>query len=104
MQSALETELERACKLLELADAQSIEDSVAAFEEVALTLAARRETLGIEEARRLQAAARKAGMLLNLAARFHTRWRDILSSMGAGYTAHGSPAALPTRARISISG
>ncbi len=104
MSFALEADLERACRLLESATPQAMDESAAMLELVVRDLAARRDLIGIEEARRLGKAARKARMLLDLAAGFHTRWHNILGGMTGGYTAQGSPAALSRRGRLSVSG
>jgi hypothetical protein len=104
MPHALETELERACKLLELATPDAMEASAAALESVARDLALRRDSIVLDEARRLHSGAAKARLLLDLAARFHARCRDITAAMSAGYTAHGAPASLGTRGSVSISG
>jgi hypothetical protein len=104
MPSALEAELERACRLLESASPQAMDEGGAALEAVVRDLTLRRDSIGVEEALRLREGARKARLLLNLAARFHARWYDILAGMAGGYTDKGSPAALSTRARISVSG
>lgn len=104
MPHPLETELERACKLLESATPEAMDASAAALESVARDLALRRDSIGPDEARRLHSAAAKARLLLDLAARFHARCRDIVAAMSVGYTAHGAPASLATRGRVSISG
>jgi hypothetical protein len=104
MSIALEADLERACRLLESATPQAMDESAAMLEDVVRDLTARRALIGVEEARRLRNAARKARMLLELAARFHSRWHDILGGMTGGYTAQGSAAALSRRGRLSVSG
>jgi hypothetical protein len=109
MSSALEAEIERACKLLERATPETMDASAAALEGVARELGVllnswKRDSIGIEEAQRLRTGARKARLLLELASRFHTRCRDILAAMSGGYTALGAPAALSVRGRVSVSG
>ena len=104
MLSALETELERACKLLESATPEAMDASAAALEGVVLKLTERRNSVSREEAIRLRTVLRRVRSLLELAARFHARWHDILAGMSGGYTSKGSPAAFHTRARVSVSG
>lgn len=103
MVSALESELERACSLLETATPEAMEASAAALEIVARELGARRESIDIREARRLRALTRRARLLLQLAARFHSRWHSILAGMAGGYTAQGVPAEFAPRGRMSLS-
>lgn len=107
--SRLELELERACKLLESAAPQALEESARVLESVAGELTANRGAIGIEEARRIREAARKARFLLDSADRFHARWRALLAGMAAGYNALGAPAdpgiqGLATSRRVSVSG
>lgn len=104
MSSALESALENACKLLELATPEAMDASVTALEGVAREFGERRASIGAAEARRLRAGARKARLLLDLAAGFHARWHDILAGMAVGYTAKGAPSELSPRTRISVSG
>jgi hypothetical protein len=109
MPSVLVTELERACKLLESATPEAMDASAATLEGVARELgvlfnAGQRESMNVEEARQLRAGARKARLLLDLASRFHARCWDIMAGMSGGYTAHGAPAALSLRGRVSLSG
>ena len=103
MASALESELERACGLLEAATPEAMEASAATLEMVVRELSTRRESIDIHEARRLRAAARRARLLLQLAAQFHLRWHSILAGMTGGYTAQGVPAQFPARGRVSLS-
>jgi hypothetical protein len=108
MSSVLEAELERACKLLESAAPEAMDASAEALERIACQLGvlsnATRNSIGIEEARRLRAGACKARMLLELALRFHSRCWDIRAGMSGGYTPQGAPAALSVRSRVSLSG
>jgi hypothetical protein len=108
MPSALEVELDRACKLLESATPDAMDASAEVLEGIARELGvlsnAGDKSIGIEEARRLRAGARRARLLLELASRFHARCWDILAGMSGGYTPQGAPAALCVRGRVSISG
>src|SRR5579864_8932294 len=108
MPSELETELDRACKLLESATPEAMDASTEALECIARELGAisnaTPKLIGIEEARRLRAGARRARLLLELASRFHVRCWDILAGMNGGYTPQGAPTALSVRGRLSISG
>lgn len=104
MTPALESELERACKLLELATPEAMEASASALDAVARGLSEWRGTVSPEQVKRLRATARRARLLLQLAAQFHSRWHNILAGMAAGYTAQGTPANLESRRRISVSG
>jgi hypothetical protein len=104
MNSPLEADLERACKLLEYAHPGALDESAVILQSVACRLAAQCDAIPVEEALRLRAAARRVRFLLDLAAQFHSRWRDILAAMCGGYTAAGAPVALASRGRISISG
>jgi hypothetical protein len=109
MPSALEAELDRACKLLERATPEAMDASAGALEGVARELgvllsSGKQDSISIDGAKRLRAGARKARLLLELASRFHARCRDIVAAMSGGYTAQGAPAALSVRGRISLSG
>jgi hypothetical protein len=107
MYSALEAELDRACKLLESATPEAMDASAEALDGIARELSlfnAGHKSIGIEEARRLRTGARRARLLLELAARFHARCWDILAGMSGGYTPRGAPADLCVRGRVSISG
>lgn len=101
---SLEAEVERACKLLELATPEAMEASAAALESVARELAERRFSVSSEEASRIRKSARRARLLLDLSARFHTRWHDLLAAMTGGYTVKGAPADFAAPARISLTG
>ncbi len=103
MKTTLEDELERACRLLETATPEAMDASAAALEGVARDLSVRSERVGVAEARRLHALARRARMLLELVARFHARCRDILATSSGGYTAYGSPAEFAPRGRTLAS-
>jgi hypothetical protein len=109
MSTALEAEIERACKLLERATPDAMDDSAAALEGVARALgvllsSGKQDSISIDDAKRLRARAHKARLLLELASRFHARCRDILAGMSGGYTAQGAPAALSVRGKLSVSG
>lgn len=108
MPSELEAELDRACKLLESATPEAMDASAEALNcitrELSVLSNAPDRPIGIEEARRLRAGARRARLLLELASRFHARCWDILAGMSGGYTPQGAPAALCVRGRVSISG
>jgi len=103
MKTTLEDELRRACRLLETATPEAMDASAGVLEGVARDLGARRAQIGAAEARRLRILAQRARMLLELAARFHARWRDIVATSNGGYTPYGSPAELTTRARTLAS-
>ena len=103
MACRLEIELETACKLLERASPEALEESARRLQSVAAEMAAQPQSIGTEEARRIREAARKARLLLDSAARFHSGWCAVLGGMAAGYTAQGSPADLSS-ARLGISG
>jgi hypothetical protein len=60
--------------------------------------------LTLEEAVRLQAAVRLAGRLLETAAEYHARWRLVLGSLCAGYTASGAAAAAARPGRLCLRG
>jgi hypothetical protein len=103
MKTTLEDELRCACQLLETATPEAMDASAGVLESVARDLGIRRAHIGAAEARRLRALMQQARMLLELAARFHARWRDIVATSSGGYTALGSPAELTTRARTLAS-
>jgi hypothetical protein len=104
MAASIEAELERACTLLELATPDAMNESALALEHAARELAAQRESITRDEAVRVQTIARRARLLMDLAARFHARWYAMLGAMTGGYTAQGSPAEFSARPRLSISG
>lgn len=58
----------------------------------------------LEEARRLQAAVRRAGRLLEGALSFHLNWSRWLGAMSAGYIPGGDPAPVPRGNRILVRG
>lgn len=102
--SGLESDLERACSLLEAAGPEAIDASAILLQDLAQRLGDERASLTREQAQRLRAGARKARMLLELAGRFHRRWHAILAGIEGGYTIRGAPAEIPARRRMSVSG
>ena len=103
MPSSLEADLERVCKLLEHATPEAMDATGIALEAIARRLSEQRAALTADEARRIRTAARRARLLLDLAARFHSRCHDILAGMAGGYTSQGALAGYPARARVSLS-
>ena len=57
-----------------------------------------------DELRRFRVGLRKAGSLLEGAARYHRDWQNILRAMAAGYTPEGEAAPFSTPGRISMQG
>ncbi len=99
----LEAELEGACKLLESGGLDAMDASAAALEWVARVLTLRGDCLTQAEVARLRRSLQRARLLLDGAARFHTRWHNILAGMSGGYTAEGRPGgAFRPRARRGI--
>jgi uncharacterized small protein (DUF1192 family) len=58
----------------------------------------------LPEALRLRAALRRAGGLLESAARYHAAWRRLVDAMSAGYAPGGAPAAVVRPARLCLHG
>ncbi|MBZ5581686.1 MAG: hypothetical protein LAQ30_05670 [Acidobacteriia bacterium] len=59
----------------------------------------------LARARALRSAVRGAGRLLESAAAFHGRWRNVLGCLCAGYTpSGGSPAPAPAAGRLCLRG
>jgi hypothetical protein len=57
-----------------------------------------------EEARRLKAALRRVGALLQSAADYHAGWRRTLGALCAGYTASGAAADAAPPGRLCLRG
>jgi DNA repair ATPase RecN len=104
------SELEHVCKLLESPAPASLDRCAAIMGRVVAELeAARRDIsqageLAAAEARRLQPVIHRVRSLLELAARYHSRWRQILAAMSGGYTVMGAPTPIRSQARFSIQG
>jgi hypothetical protein len=103
MASLLEADLERVCKLLEQATPEAMDAGGVALEAIVRQLSEQQASVTVEEARRLRTLARRARLLLDLAARFHSRCYDILAGMTGGYTSQGALAGYAVRGRISYS-
>ncbi len=58
----------------------------------------------LDEARRLRAAVRRAGRLLESVAAFHAGWRQTFSSLCSGYTPSGVPAEAAPAGRLCLRG
>lgn len=111
------TRMESACGLLEHATPQAFEESATLLEAAADALTAIQAghagrigpapigiaPISIDDARRIQAVARRVRFLLDSAARFYGGWQAVLASMTGGYNATGSPAAVPTASRLQFS-
>ncbi len=104
--------VEKACGALEHATPEAFEESATLLEAAVEALAAIQAShagrtgttkIEIEDALRIQAAARRARFLLDSAARFYAGWQVVLASMTGGYNAAGSPAAVPTASRLQLS-
>jgi hypothetical protein len=109
------SELERVCKLLESPTPATLDRCAAIMAGVICQLEAGRREMAqagegvfqqnsVAEARRLRPVVHRARTLLELAARYHARWRGMLAGMSGGYTVRGAPAPILSRARISIQG
>jgi hypothetical protein len=103
-------ELEHICMLLESPSPATLDCCAATMERVIVDLDASRKWMaeagacGGAEARRLRPVVQRARSLLELAADYHARWRGILAGMSGGYTVRGTPAPIPSQARVSVRG
>ncbi|MGP8246773.1 MAG: hypothetical protein ACLQVN_19920 [Bryobacteraceae bacterium] len=95
-------QVEQACDLLVAATPKALAQSPVVLAEAVAGLRDLRQQVGSfrgPEARSLRNAVLKARRLLDRAAVFHARWQTMLAAMNGGYTALGSPAAIPSRTR-----
>lgn len=107
---AARAEVDRACALLVSPSPEVLDRCSRTLETAGSRLAECRPLLregtgnpaALQEARRLQAAVRHAGRLLEGAASFHLHWSRWLGAMCAGYTQGGHAAPAPHGNRVSI--
>ncbi|HEX3878450.1 MAG TPA: hypothetical protein VHW24_15780 [Bryobacteraceae bacterium] len=99
----LAAELDRVCRLLELATPPAMEESTAVLQTVVCELSAANLSIQPAEALKLRTGVRKARLLLESAARFHRRWQEIVCGTGGGYTAERSLEQLSGSGRIRLS-
>jgi hypothetical protein len=112
---AARLEVDRACDLLILASPQSMDRSALALEAALghcrpsqsrelMPSTAEERAAALEQARQLRAAVRRAGHLLETAAKFRRNWTRMLGAMTGGYTGQGSPALISRASRVSVRG
>lgn len=111
--AAAREKLDRACDLL-LAPSPAALDQCALLLEAAVTTVAacqaviaapaQTEPGASAEARRLQAAVRRARCLLESAAEYHQNWARRMGTMSAGYDGRGEPAAIDRGRRLILRG
>ena len=110
---AARLEVDRACELLVLASPESMDRSARVLEaaakrcrpsELRALLPAADRAAALEQTRQLRAAVRRAGHLLETAAKFRRNWTRMLGAMSGGYTGQGAPAPISQASRVSVRG
>jgi hypothetical protein len=109
---AARSEVDRACALLVSPSPEALDRCSRVLETAGSRLEEWRPRLregignpaALEQARRLQAAVRRAGRLLEGASSFHLNWSRWLGAVSAGYTERGDPAPVPRGNRILVRG
>ncbi len=111
--AAAREKLDRACDLLLSPSPEALDQCApllqAAVTEVTACQAAmagpvRPEPGAAAEGRRLQAAVRRARLLLESAAEYHRNWTRRMGAMSAGYDGRGEPAAVDRGRRLILRG
>jgi hypothetical protein len=105
---AARRELDTACRLLESPAPAALDSCAEALRKAIDGISRCRNSWSIAgtgaavELRRIRTRTLQAGRLLQLAAAYRLRWREIVATMCAGYGAHGAPAAIAGRPKISV--
>jgi hypothetical protein len=102
--------LDQICKLLESPTPPILDRCALVMEQIISELEAAKTGIAqagggtAAEARHLRRTVHRARALLELAERYHFRWRAILAGMSGGYTGAGAPVSISPRVRVSIQG
>jgi len=107
--------VDSACELLVQANPESMDRSALVLEaaskhclaselQALLPATAAEKAAALEQARQLRAAVRRAGHLLENAAKFRRNWTRMLGAMSGGYTGQGAPAMISRASRVSVRG